>query len=68
MCLCPLIRLYTIQIFRVLQVTYRTPRLTFAFKEPERLKSRKRRPEVNRLDGQWARWLLGLMFDRLNCR
>ena len=35
-------------------------------KQAERLKNCKRRPEVNRLDGQWAQWLIGLMVDRLN--
>ena len=34
--------------------------------QAERLKSRKRRPEVDRLDGGYARWLIGLMVDRLN--
>ena len=35
-------------------------------KQAERLKSRERRPEVDRLNGQWARWLMGSMVDRLN--
>ena len=35
-------------------------------KHAERLKSRERRPEVNRLDGQWAQWSIGSMVDRLN--
>ena len=34
--------------------------------QAKRLKSRKRRPEVDRLDGQWAQWLLGLMVNRLD--
>ena len=34
--------------------------------KPKILKSRKRRPEVDRLDGQWARWSIGLMVYRLN--
>ena len=32
--------------------------------QAERLKSCKRRTKVNRLDGQWARWLIGLL-DRI---
>ena len=32
----------------------------------KRLKSRKRIPEVDRLDGQWAQWLIGSMVDRLD--
>ena len=35
-------------------------------KQAKRLKSRERRPEVNRLNGQWARWSIGLMFHRLD--
>ena len=35
-------------------------------KQAERLKSRERRPEVGRLDGQWATWLIGLMVNRLD--
>ena len=32
----------------------------------KRLKSRKRIPEVDRLDGQWAQWSIGPMVDGLN--
>ena len=35
-------------------------------KQAKRLKSHKIRPEVNRLDGQWACWSIGLMVDRLD--
>ena len=35
-------------------------------KQAERLKSRERRAKVDRLDGQWARWLIGLMVNRLD--
>ena len=37
-------------------------------KQAEKLKSRERRPEVDRLDVQWAQWLIGLMVDRLDGR
>ena len=37
-------------------------------KQAERLKSRKRRRDVDRLDGQWAQWLIGLMVHRLDGR
>ena len=37
-------------------------------RQAERLKSRERRPGVNRLDGQWAQWLIGLMVDWLDGR
>ena len=43
-------------------------------KQAERLKSRERRTKVDRLDGQWAQLLIGLldrigfMVNRLNCR
>ena len=37
-----------------------------SWKQAERLKSCERRPEVNRLDGQWAQWSIGLMFNGLN--
>ena len=30
--------------------------LLLQLKQAERLKSRERRPEVDRLDGQWAQW------------
>ena len=35
-------------------------------KQAERLKSRERRAKVDRLDGQWAQWFLGLMVNRLD--
>ena len=35
-------------------------------KQAKRLKTCERRPEVDRLDGQWACWLIGLMVDRLD--
>ena len=35
-------------------------------KQAERIKSRKRRPEVDRLNGQLAEWSIGLMVDRLD--
>ena len=34
----------------------------------ERLKSHERRAKVDRLDGQWARWSIGLMVNRLDGR
>ena len=34
-------------------------------KQAERLKSREKRPETDKLDGQWARWSKGLMIDGL---
>ena len=37
-------------------------------KQAERLKSRERRPAVDRLDGQWAPWSIGLMVIRLDGR
>ena len=37
-------------------------------KQAERLKSRERRPEVNRLNAQGAQWLIGSMVDRLDGR
>ena len=37
---------------------------THAQKQAERLKSRERRPEVNRVDGQWA-WI-GFLVNRLH--
>ena len=43
-------------------------KLLLKLKQAERLKSCKRRPEVYRLDGQLARWLIGLMVDRLDGR
>ena len=33
----------------------------FIRKNKQRLKSSERRPEVNRLNGQWAQWLIGFM-------
>ena len=33
-------------------------------KQAKRLKSRERRAKVDRLDGQWARWLIGSL-DRI---
>ena len=36
------------------------------YQQAEKLKSRERRPEVERLDGQYARWSLDLMVDRLD--
>ena len=35
-------------------------------KQAERLKSRERRPEVDRLTGLLAQWLIGSMVDRLD--
>ena len=32
--------------------------------QAERLKSREKRTKVDRLDGQWAQWLIGLL-DRI---
>ena len=37
-----------------------------ASKQAERIKSLERRPEHDRLDGQWAKWLIGLTVDRLD--
>ena len=39
----------------------------FHAKQAERLKSCERRPELNRLDGQWAQWSIGSMVYRLVC-
>ena len=36
------------------------------FKQAKRLKSCKIIPEVDRLDGQWAQWPIGLMVNRLD--
>ena len=35
-------------------------------KQGKRLKSRERRPEVDRLDGQWAQWSMGSMANRFD--
>ena len=40
----------------------------FTLEQTERFKSREGRPKVNRLDGQWAQWSMGLMVDRLDGR
>ena len=42
--------------------------MTLICQQAERLKSRERRPEINRLDGQWAQWSIGLMVDRVEGR
>ena len=50
----------------VLSSTYFLPFSDYCqIKQAERLKSRERRAKVNRLDGQWAQWSIGLMVDRL---
>ena len=38
----------------------------FTLEQAERFKCREGRPKVNRLDGQWALWLIGLMVNRLD--
>ena len=35
-------------------------------KQAERLKSREKRPETDKLDGQWPQWSIGLMGNRLD--
>ena len=35
-------------------------------KQAKRLKSCERRPEVDRLDGQWTQWSIGLMVENEN--
>jgi len=35
-------------------------------KQAKRLKSHERRPEVDRLDGKWALWSMGMMVHRLD--
>ena len=35
-------------------------------KQAERLQSCKRRPDVNKLIGQWDQWLIGFMVEMLN--
>ena len=40
--------------------------ISLVIQQAERLKSCERRPEVYRLNGQWARWLIGSMVDRLD--
>ena len=32
----------------------------------ERLKSHERRAKIDRLDGQWTRWSIGFMVNRLD--
>ena len=40
--------------------------ILFLSQQAKRLKSCKRRPEVNRLDGRQAQWLIGVIVNRLD--
>ena len=39
---------------------------SYSANKPKGLKVAKEKSEADRLDGQWARWLICLMVDRLN--